>query len=96
MYSVTFLISWAKMMFFVMPPTPHVRNIYFAGLAKYKAGMARKSKVTVGPNDVSRPKDPAYLGTPRSVRFENLFAGAKNSPNLFEVFKRSTNSSTTQ
>lgn len=60
-----------------MPDRPAV-----AGL---DAGMAFKCQVTSGTKDKSQPKDPAYLGTLRSIRFKNLFAGAPTAPNLLEV-----------
>lgn len=47
--------------------------------------MACKLQATSVPEVCSRPSDPGYLGTPRSVRFENLFAGAPKTPTLLEL-----------
>lgn len=56
-----------------------------SGLAEFEAGKARKRQATAGPEDRTRRPDPTYLGTPRSVRFKNLFADADKTPKLLDV-----------
>lgn len=54
----------------------------------FKAGMARKQQAITAPEDRSRPQDPQYLGTLRSVRFKNLFTGSPNTPTLLDVTQK--------
>lgn len=68
--------------------TPLSERPTVAGLVEFKAGKARKRQATAAPEDRSRPKDPQYLGTPRSVRFKNLFTGTANTPSLLEVTQK--------
>lgn len=55
---------------------------------EFEAGMARKRQATAAPEDRSRPRDPHYLGTPRSVRFKNLFTETSNTPTLLDVTQK--------
>lgn len=69
-------------------PTPSQYRMAVSGLAEFEAGKARKRQATSGPDDNSRRIDPTYLGTPRSVRFKNLFADSIGTPSLLAVTRK--------
>lgn len=74
-----------------LPPPPSCQNqdcLQVSGLAEFKAGKARKRQATAGPEDCTRRPDPTYLGTPRSVRFKNIFSDTAVTPNLLDVMKK--------
>lgn len=70
------------------PTSQSQERLRVSGLAEFEAGKARKRQATAGPEERSRRPDPTLLGTPRSVRFKNLFADVADPPNLLDVTRR--------
>lgn len=73
----------------LQPPSSQSQDrLRVSGLAEFEAGKARKRQATAGPEDHTRRPDPTFLGTPRSVRFKNLFSDSADPPNLLDVTRR--------
>lgn len=70
------------------PPSQSQDRPAVTGLAELEAGKARKRQATAGPKDRPSRPDPTYLGTPRSIRFKNLFSTAANTPTLLDVTRK--------
>lgn len=70
------------------PITPSQDRPAVSGLVEFEAGKARKRQATSGPDEAPHRIDPTYLGTPRSVRFKNLFADSVGAPSLLAVTRK--------
>lgn len=59
-----------------------------SGLAAYEKNRSRKRLATSSLNDRTGPTSHTLLGTPRSVRFKNIFKETSPNPSLLEVTRK--------
>lgn len=59
-----------------------------SGLAAYEKNRIRKRLATSSLNDRTGPTSHTLLGTPRSVRFKNIFKETSPNPSLLEVTRK--------